>query len=129
MCAQGCGHVVLKTPGAAKASTANAIIPLDAREKAAIPFRDREESIVASTLLDIVRQSPNEQISAAQLCSALYQKVASAKVVIHEYGGLKHFVASPVLKEAVEFHADEVLLSTICLNAIMLRIFCSDCIL
>ena len=129
MCAQGCGHVALKAPGAAKASAANAIKPLDAHEKAAILLKDREESIVACTLLDIVQQAPNEQISAAQLCSALYQKCASAKVVIHDYGGLKHFVASPVLKEVVEFHANEVLLSTICLNAIMLRIFCSDCIL
>jgi len=131
MCAQGCGSVALKTPRAAKAGTAKAVKQLDAREEAIklldarvklLYARDKaaQESRVAGTLLDIVRQAPDEQISAAQLCSALYQKCASAKVVIHDYGGLKHFVASPVLKEAVEFHADEVLLSNMCL-------FCVEC--
>jgi len=68
-----------------------------------------QEKEVADHLLDIVRQATGGRIFAAQLCSALYQKCDIAKVVIQDYKGLKHFVASPVLKEAVEFHADEVL--------------------
>ena len=126
-----------KTPGAAKErewSGAKEREWSGVKEREWSGAKEREwsgdtESGVAGTLLNIVRQAPDGQISAAQLCSALYQKCASAKVIIHDYGGLKHFVASPVLKEAVEFQADEVLLSTMCLcawSAIVLRILCVD---
>jgi len=66
------------------------------------------EKEVADVLLDIVRQTPDGQISASQLCTALYEKCVDAKLVVQDCGGLKNFLKCSDLNRVVGFDADLV---------------------
>ena len=66
------------------------------------------EKQAAKTLVALVQSSPDGQLSAAELCSRLYQKFPEAKDIVHKYKGIKSFIAKSKLSVEVEFVADQV---------------------
>ena len=66
------------------------------------------EKQAAKSLVALVQSSPDGQLSAAELCSRLYQKFPDARDIVRKYKGIKSFIAKSKLSGEVEFVADQV---------------------